>query len=717
MPSLVALPVTRSGVSNQEAGGVFLLERAAPVTWSEVRRMNSDGLVVQSRSVFLNPPSAAELDPEIARAIPPSQSGNDLVVLIAAVGLFIETTLLAGPAFAVSAVRQRRSLALAASNGAEARQLRRYVLGQALVLGVASAIVAVVGGVLSTLAVLSWWQGSHAAFDIGPFDVSWWRVLGVFICSVVASVVAALLPAKGIGRLDIVSILSGRGGDRRVHRGLPVAGVVVMVLSAVAILWSAASGGQGGIGPRAYLIVAGAITLVLGCLMVIPALLALVGRLGTSAALPLRLATRDTARQRGRSTPAVAAIMAAVAALTSLSIGAASYTRQREREYHPQLAMGHGEIFLVEQDEKAVRSTIATYAPSLAAYPVSTVGALEARPGDTLEVVGAKPSRCSDAAVFGGFGDGSNGPVDQRCVRLGAGVQDQHGQIAVLSLATLNASVTLSDSERHILQSGGMLVFDPGLAQGGHVAFVTGRSNVGSADAPTKTPVVTGHQRVPAVAIDRKAWQSVLADQQFGGWMLPATATRLGWPVALNHLELISPAGMISASTEAALREHLDEQNTLQVERGFQNASWLILLILFSVAGLLVLVASLISTALSLAESQNDMATLAAVGATRRTRRGVAASQAFVVAVCGCLLGVVVGMIPGIAITWPLTGGYVSAAGAAGGPLEGPLRQLGPVIEIPWLSLLGLVVLVPLVAGGLAWIAVRRHPQMTRRLA
>ena len=112
---------------------------------------------------------------------------------------------------------------------------------------------------------------------------------------------------------------------------------------------------------------------------------------------------------------------------------------------------------------------------------------------------------------------------------------------------------------------------------------------------------------------------------------------------------------MISSATQAAVNDRLGGENTMQVERGFQNAAWLIMLILFSAAGSLVLIASLISTALSLAESQNDMATLAAVGATRHTRRRIAASQAWVVAACGCLLGVAVGMIPGIAITWPLT--------------------------------------------------------------
>jgi putative ABC transport system permease protein len=166
---------------------------------------------------------------------------------------------------------------------------------------------------------------------------------------------------------------------------------------------------------------------------------------------------------------------------------------------------------------------------------------------------------------------------------------------------------------------------------------------------------------------------------------------------------------MISAAAESAINDRLGDENWMQVERGFKNDAWLVLLILFSVAGSLVLVASLTATALSMAESQNDMATLAAVGATRHTRRGIAASQALVVAACGCVLGLLVGLVPGIAMTWPLTTqGWDPAT-------EQQLIQ-SPTIVIPWLHLTAICVGVPLLAAGLAWLAVRRHPQMTRRL-
>ena len=77
--------------------------------------------------------------------------------------------------------------------------------------------------------------------------------------------------------------------------------------------------------------------------------------------------------------------------------------------------------------------------------------------------------------------------------------------------------------------------------------------------------------------------------------------------------------------------------------------------IMFGLAAALLLAVTLISTALSLAEQQADMGTFAAVGATRRTRRALAGSQAVVVGLIGAVLGVVVGLFPGIAISYPLT--------------------------------------------------------------
>jgi len=706
LPFIVALPDLVAGVADQErVSAAFLVERADPVTWSDVRRINNYGPVVQSRQVFLHPPSAIELGPRDAQSVS-DQRQIDLVLLLAAVGLFIETSLLAGPAFAVSAARQRRSLALAASNGAEARQLRRYVLGQAVVLGVLSAAVAVVAGVLLTLAGLTWWQAGHAGFAIGPFEVSWPRVVGVFICAVVASVFAALIPARGVARLDIVSVLAGRTGDRRVRRGLPAAGVAVMIVSSLALIWSVASGGEDGSGLQMSLIVAGAVGLILGCLMVIPALLALVGRLSTHLVLPMRLAARDTARQRGRSTPAVAAIMAAVAGLTALSIGAASDQRKQENAYELSRPMGTGVIVLDGEDsnERSVRAVLAQFAPQLAVDANGYVLQAAATGATSRKVswVSPLPPACTEAQIVAAPmpNDGVRG-----CVPLANGTPTLH----VGGLFTLSAGVPLSMPQRAVLKSGGILTANPKLVQDRQVNYVAGTETQNRMGVSTGR-AITQRTRVPAVLVDPRIWPaSFLGQPSASTWILPSTATRLGWPVRITSFDLSSPTGAISPEVERAVADRLGNGYITYVERGFQNSAWLLLLIAFSVTGLLVLIASLISTALSLAESQTDMATLAAVGATRHTRRSIAASQALVVAACGCLLGVVVGMVPGIAITWPLTTRFMDQ-------ITGQQTTQAPTTVIPWLHLVAVCVGVPLLAGALAWTAVRRHPQMARRL-
>ena len=79
-------------------------------------------------------------------------------------------------------------------------------------------------------------------------------------------------------------------------------------------------------------------------------------------------------------------------------------------------------------------------------------------------------------------------------------------------------------------------------------------------------------------------------------------------------------------------------------------------LILVGLGGLLMLGGTLTATFLALSDARPDLATLSAVGASPRTRRGVAAAYAVVVGFVGALLGAAVGFIPGIAITYPLTG-------------------------------------------------------------
>ncbi len=97
--------------------------------------LNEYGLRVTSAAVLRDPPTVDELPADMRDSASGDASQMRLIVGLGGAMLLVITALLVGPAFAVSAARQRRTLALAASNGASTPVLRRTVLAQALVLG------------------------------------------------------------------------------------------------------------------------------------------------------------------------------------------------------------------------------------------------------------------------------------------------------------------------------------------------------------------------------------------------------------------------------------------------------------------------------------------------------------------------------------------------------------------------------------------------------
>ncbi len=152
----------------------------------------------------------------------------------------------------------------------------------------------------------------------------------------------------------------------------------------------------------------------------------------------------------------------------------------------------------------------------------------------------------------------------------------------------------------------------------------------------------------------------------------------------------------------------------LYVERGYQNdnETLILLAILFSLGAVLMLGGTLTATFLALSDARPDLATLSAVGASPRTRRGVAAAYALVVGFVGALLGAAVGFIPGIAITYPLT----STSWAPDGLDDRGNELPSHFVDIPWLMVLGLVVVLPLLTAAIVGLTARSRLPLVARL-
>lgn len=679
-PQLQAFPGTV--LRPDSSSVVYLVDRSAPVTWRDVRALNDVGLVVVSRDVVEHPPSPSQVPASVREHAGGSDAQVRAVLAIAIVAIVVEVVLLAGPAFAVGVSRQRRQLALVAATGGDPRDVRRVVLAQGVVLGLGAAVLGVgVGLVGARLA-----SGPlHRISDVGPFDIVVWQVLAAFLLGAGAALVAAWMPARQASRLDVVAVLAGRRGTVRSTRGLPVVGALLVVVGAGgAVVVGSRSGGE-------VYAAAGTVVVVLGMVALMPAVLGLVGRTAKHLPLPLRLAARDASRQRGRTAPAVAAVMGAVAGITAIAIGSSSDFAQARRDYEPAYAMGTTVVSAYGLDDASWRDLVRAVPQVLHGRHLVPAGVVSARYDDQGRQVTPGPG---DLAIgLSGCAAPHRGDVsgEHPTCEVTNGFAKPSTIASPATVEALGESLTTAQSAA--LVDGRVLVGDRRMlrSDGTVQLYLTATDDQG------RLSQVRTLRAAPAVLVDPGPSRSAVV-------MTAATAGRLGLPVLRDAGVIASAGAPLTPADDERLKEIVpvdDPDHAVYTERGFQE-TYAVQLIVLALAGLLtVLVGTLTATGLALAEARPDLATLAAVGARPRTRRTMAAVQALLIGLLGALTGVLVGFVPGWAVSRPLT-------------MNGP--DSPAVFDVPWLLLGGIGIGVPLLAALGALAMTRSRLPMTRRL-
>ncbi len=655
-----------------------------PVSWDEVRALNAVGAVVASRAVIEKPPPASELPDEVEQW---QRGGSDAsavaVIALIVVMALLEVVLLAGPAFAVGARRQSRTLALMAASGGTPQQSRRVILAGGLVLGGAAAALGVVLGVVAGWALLPVVQ--HFSDQVlGPFDVSLLHLLAVAFFGMLSAFLAAVVPAWIASRQDVVAVLAGRRGDRKPSLRSPLLGLLLVGLGVAGSVAGASSGAGG-----EFAIAGSAVVAVLGMILLVPVVVATLARLGRRLPLFARYAVRDAARHRTRTVPAVAAVAATVTGVVALGIGNASAAARDEATYQPQLAMGMGMLTVGEDDVDWSRyeQVIRREAPSVEIIEVTSYGGFREDIYTDLRV--GRP----DVRGYDQLLDYSNGSFGN--VLVGESMLD-------LATAVDDGDLTAA---RQMLDQGGLVVFTSDPVEGDRVRVG------GTVRNMTEGKLVQRIERMehPAYFLQVRGYAPALAVAPPGA----LDATGLESSTAGLWLD----ARDLDETHEERLNEAILGLNVnayFYVERGFQsdNATLILLGILFALGGVLMLGGTLTATFLALSDARPDLATLSAVGASPRTRRSVAAAYALVVGFVGALLGAAIGFIPGIAVTYPLTATSWMPGGvdAEGNDLPSHF------VDVPWLMVIGLVVVLPILTAAIVGLTARSRMPLVARL-
>ncbi|MFF3316796.1 FtsX-like permease family protein [Streptomyces sp. NPDC003035] len=726
----------KAGMARGGVSTVHLVKAPGGFTWNTVQQINTKGVVVTSRAVLMNPPADSEvpLYQKDGWANFESSAGAEAAELAAVgtvVGLaMLEICLLAGPAFAVGARRSRRQLGLVGANGGDRRHIRAIVLGGGLVIGVAAAVT---GTVLALILTFLLQPVLEDAFGqrFGSFDVRPLELLAIALLAVLTGLLAAIVPAVTASRQTVLASLTGRRGVRRSSRVLPLIGLTALLLGAAIALYGSVVSDQ-------FAIVAGGSALAeLGVVAMTPALVGLFGRAGRWLPLSPRLALRDAVRNRGRTAPAVAAVLAAVAGTVAVSTYAASTEAQERAEYRASLPHGAVAALVVEEggrDVPAVRDAVQRHLPVDTRADVDRVqvgragcSPHEESPGcGTYEIVIPRANECP---LWSGSDRGEDPAAkftkeqrrkladDWRCK------QNDEGGIYV------DGGLMVGDAT--ILKVLG--IKDPGaekaLAEGKVISFAKAQVDQnGKVGVKLITDTVKANQALqegkPAPG-EMKALPAYLVpdeEKSYGVQALlsPAAAKAAG-------LTTVPMGSLFSTDTMPSTeqRQKLDGEISkigsdveLRVEDGFVNDSSIVLLSLAVFAGLVTIGAAGIATGLAQADAEADLKTLSAVGAPPRVRRTLSGFQCGVVAAMGVVLGSAAGVLPAIGLR--LTEErqqlrfYQQALDEGWGAMSSP--PYVPVV-VPWETLVGLLVVVPIGAALLAALVTRSRGALARRAA
>jgi putative ABC transport system permease protein len=691
----------RDDQQNQRAVQRWLVAMPGPLTWAQVKQLNTHGVAAVSRYVLAHPPSRAERYPEFA-----AQQGfaPGVPALVGGLAL-VEIVLLAGPAFAVGARRRRRELALVAAAGGTPAHLRRIVLADGVVLGVLAAAGGVGLGILCAAAGRPLIEQHIAHVRSGGFRVFPLALVALAGLAVVTGVLAALVPAWIASRQDVVTALAGRRGIIRSRRRWVVLGAVLV----------AAGAGVAATGARrveATTILAGLAVVELGLVLCTPAFVGLVARIGRFLPLAPRIALRETSRNRTAAAPAVSAVMAAV--IGSLTVGVVlSSEAQRTRDDYRSWSRPGGVVLDgtgKEGDERPVSpQAVAALRRTMPVRQVHLFGRPSCGPGQCFVTPQVPASRTCPYSPNVLQRDPT--PAEQRVARHDSrcdGVGGLYTYFAHLAFADNFTLVIDHDAVGAVtglaaedagraaaaLHAGKVVVDHPRYLDGGQVTLT-----ITSSDLFDKTKDKTRTATVPGYALPSRPRAPITL-------MTWQTARSLGLD-PVPSIVLAATSRMPTVAEQDRLQSALGLQASVYVERGPKPASnTQSLLVLSIVAGLITLGAAAIATGLAAADGRADLDTLAAVGASPRVRRGLSLSQSGVIAGLGSLLGAAAGLGGSVAVLFALNRGYADLWPA---PTPYP-------VALPWLNVGIALLVVPLVAMLGAGLLTRSRLPIERRL-
>lgn len=691
--------------------------------WSQIQDLNEQGIIAWSKPVTTNPPPSELVDSRVSETFDPTVSARAGTLGLGAFLTLIEVLLLAGAAFRISAKSEERTLALVASSGATRRQLSTIVAAQGLVLG---AIAAIAGTGLGLLLARIFIALTNDGQRYPGFHIPWLLVAGIIGFAILVSWLAAALPARRASRPDLLASLrdvpSPPPTTNRALRG----GLILGSTGLIAALAGGALMGSVPPGPfvwtnATYIIGWAALlmalllltlTAVIFCPKILQTLATLLGRRNLS----LRYAAKDLSRNQSRTIPVMAAIMS-TASLAALVLSFAATNRSVEEANYvasaapSQIIIGlpPGNIEAdadVEEVDPAVIAAVLQR--SLPAAEVRTLHGLYPAPAATT----GTPADGSEAALPGELRpllpEESTCPFDEtrqyrdyvsdrRCALDDTFVQHA-GDVPLIWTGTLDdlhflaggaapqEAIDAFQANQPIALNDLFLATDRTVTLTRCVPDITETPTTGNSPAAPNDTACSSTYPAASAGLGSTTSYGVFLPERLGNELAPNTqALRVMAqpPTPLTRERIIELRQAVDSVTP------LNNRVALFSEAGPPPYTNWLLTGAAVLAGLLILLTTIVSTQLRRLDGLRSETTLVVLGADRKMIRRIAGWSAALTALTAGTIGTTLGLFTTILATF---------------------NRNAPALDAPW-TVIVLIIGLPAAAGALTalWVPVKTH--------
>src|SRR6202167_224950 len=657
---------TVGGVTRKVAGIVQnpqnLLDEFALVAPGQVTAPTQVTVLFDARDV---PPS--DIGPTVAtpQTVAAKALFNPETISLAAVVLGMLLIALVGAGgFTVLARRRLRSIGMLAAQGAKRSDIRLVVRANGVATGAVGAVGGVALGLVACLAYRPHVQpsGHHV---IGVFQLPWTVIWVSMVLAVLAAYAAAARPARAIARVPVVAALSGHPPVPKPARHLAVPFGLGFLALAFFLLGIAGSGvgtsASGNSTAQLREVVLGLIALVVAVVLLSPACLAVLARLGRWSPVMVRLALRDLARYRARSGPALAAISLSVLIASIISVVSGARFGDALDWVGPNLTSSHLIVCPPGHDTPSGPAPTASQLATTRTTAQRIAASLDDRYTITLKTP-------SGSLQYGGSGRSESGTT---------------------YVATPQLLHAFGITPAQVNPGADFLTMRSGLSTTQHMQLWD------TPKVPPGTPCTPGSclanppiQEIGALPTGTSAPNTVITAHAMREFKF--TATTAGWliraPGGLTATQ-VTNAGQTAATAGASI----ETVNNIPSYTQVTDAATIFAIVL--ALGILAMSIGLVRS-----ETASDLRTLAATGASGTARRTLTAATAGALALTGALVGT--------------AGGYLAAIGFFRTNKLDQLSELGsiPVAELVWI-LAGM----PLIAVAVSWLLGGREPPAIAR--